>query len=45
MEYWLVSARLPLNQKIPNSSGYLFHYGHFILDFALPFLKDFHSRT
>lgn len=35
------SVRDPLNPKQPASNGNLFHYGHFILDFALPFLKFF----
>jgi len=44
MEWCLISIRTPLNPKARDSSGFLFHYGHFILDFALPFLKEYQTR-
>lgn len=45
MEYCLVNIRVPLNPKSLKSRGSLFHYGHFILDFALPFLKLYKSKN
>lgn len=44
MEYCLINIRIPLNPKSLKSCGSLFHYGHFMLDFALPFLKLYRSK-
>lgn len=44
-EWVLVNIRLPLKRGDPNTKGFLFHYGHFILDFALPFYKHYTAQS
>jgi len=38
-EWLIISKRDRLEPKNPGTAGHLYHYGHFIMDFALPFLK------